>query len=109
MTTTTSLRHAYWTLGELMNNMPDDVQIFAWNIDHTNAINAQRRQALGDETDDEIRAAIRKLADHFGIGYDERRCETYVNARATGEIDGVQVTIWDHVERAYDTGSAVTR
>jgi len=103
--TMTELRRAYLALGKLMNGMPDDVQIFAWAIDHANAIRAQRRQAIGSEPDEEARAAIRKLADHFSLSYGEERCKTYVDVRAFDEIDGVQVTIWGHVERAYDTGT----
>jgi hypothetical protein len=101
-TTPTKLRRAYEVLGAVMDGMPDSVQIFAWAIDHTNAIRAQRRPATVGESDEEIRTAIRKLADHFGLKYGEERCKTYVDVRAFGEIDGVQVIIWGHVERVYE-------
>ena len=92
---------AHRVLGTLITAMPSDVEIATWRI-HDGGIEAQRQSGGGDAR---TRTEIRSLAGLFVFDYAEKRSERFTTVSASGEIDGVRVEFWDHVERARQTGA----
>lgn len=97
----TLLQTAYRVLGEIMETVPSDFTACGWDIDirHSTGTRIKIQQAIFDYLNEAaIRQSIRSVATVLGLTYAEDRRDGRILIHAVGEIDGIDVEIWDAIE-----------
>lgn len=102
MTTTTdqiditAMLAAHALCGQLIEDMPDGIEFASWEI---------IPGYVGGECLitgwNSAKRVLTVLANQFGLAYIEEPKTSFVQVKATGEIDGVKVSLWAHIGRPW--------
>lgn len=96
------IRRAHPVLGAILDAMPSGFEGHCWSIETTASEPAciKIQQGSGVGSDDQARDGLRSVAAVLGLTYGEKDNGRYTHLSASGQIDGVDVEVWDHAKTA---------
>lgn len=92
---TNAMLAAHRLCGELIEDMPDGVVFSSWEI-MPGYVGGQYSTT---DSSSGVKCGLAMLANHFGLVYCEDLKSSLVQVNAVGELGGVQVQLWAHVNQ----------